>query len=490
MRFLIPKHHRFYKITINYRLRLLERMDAKSISRANDQITITNSCDEQLNWIETQSMDNNGVVSHSRAYFDLSGQPLQSQSLNLSAQQVLASQTINDEYGRAAISILPTPTLTNYFQYQSGLVTDGSNDFFNSYDFDQLQNVQVGASTPGTAGWYYSANNTVETLVPQSSIPYSRQQFYQDAAGGVKFSAGTGERLQIGSGHESLTGTFPVANELDYYLTIRSSLVSTPSQLNNSLANQAVQTVVRDENGKYAVSIADKSGKTIMTARKGTSASNVLQVNNVVIANSVPTSPNYTSVVYFYILDPQPVGIVSTNATYTVEDLIAGQTYTVPQGNWAAGFYRLILTSGQVQVSYTNYFLDVACQFYNDAGRLVSSLSPNGYTQLRAGGLASYPTVDQTTYQYNNRGWLLNMTEPDAGKTQYLYRTDGSIRYSQNAKQVGTNSFSYTLYDQFVRSRSNQANTSELTTLFQPLMGVPFSPRLSTPRKFLFHPPK
>src|SRR5258707_15808504 len=106
--------------------------------------------------------------------------------------------------------------------------------------------------------------------------------------------------------------------------------------------------------------MSDKSGKTILTARKGTFSNSTLPVTNTVTASVDANSVNYRPLVYFYILDDQTVSISGT-ATYTVEDLITGQPFSVPQGNWPAGFYRLILTSGQVQVTYTNYYLDVAC---------------------------------------------------------------------------------------------------------------------------------
>lgn len=43
------------------------------------------------------------------------------------------------------------------------------------------------------------------------------------------------------------------------------------------------------------------------------------------------------------------------------------------------------------------------------------------------------------------------MTETDAGTTTYAYRKDGSIRFSQNAKQLHERTFSYTNYDQLGR---------------------------------------
>ena len=50
-------------------------------------------------------------------------------------------------------------------------------------------------------------------------------------------------------------------------------------------------------------------------------------------------------------------------------------------------------------------------------------------------------------------GWLVAVESPDEGITNYKYRKDGKIRYSQNAQQEDNESlsadgrFSYTEYD-------------------------------------------
>ncbi|MBK7652472.1 MAG: hypothetical protein IPJ20_19510 [Flammeovirgaceae bacterium] len=83
---------------------------------------------------------------------------------------------------------------------------------------------------------------------------------------------------------------------------------------------------------------------------------------------------------------------------------------------------------------------------------MISSVSPNGYQQLKINNPAvPYSGIDKTTYVYNHRGWLLSMTEPDAGRTEYMYRSDGSIRFSQNALQRERGRFSCTHYDELGR---------------------------------------
>jgi hypothetical protein len=440
--------------------------------------------DDRMNWVSTQTFDGtitNGlenIASSTKSYFDETGKSLQSQSINMSTGQVLASDaSIKDMYGRDAVQTLPAPTNRKYIKYRPWFVTDEYGDIFDHHDFEELSNYKLGSGIPGTVGWYYGPNNTLETNVAQSKYPYSRIQYYKDGISGAMFRAGLGEQLSINSGHESLSGTFPVTKELDYYLKLRGLVLPT---LPTTLVSNAVQTVVRDENGRYAVSIADKSGKTVFTARKGAALNNdfVIKIDNLAAISSDPASLNFITQFDFYILDDQAVNITGnavyngtdqTLPSYSIKNIITDEPFVMPPagGIWPAGFYRIVCAPGittapsgaiqtthaQMQLSFSNYYQDVACQFYNDAGRLVSSLSPNGFQEIIAGTnlLADYTAADKTTYSYNHRGWLLSMTEPDAGTTQYMYRKDGSIRYSQNAKQKLVNRFSYTSYDQFNR---------------------------------------
>ncbi|MCK6693757.1 MAG: RHS repeat-associated core domain-containing protein, partial [Thermoanaerobaculia bacterium] len=60
-------------------------------------------------------------------------------------------------------------------------------------------------------------------------------------------------------------------------------------------------------------------------------------------------------------------------------------------------------------------------------------------------------------YDYNSLGWLLSTNTPDGGKTEFVYKKDGTIRFKQNAAQrAGHTSktmrkFSYINYDAFNR---------------------------------------
>ena len=55
------------------------------------------------------------------------------------------------------------------------------------------------------------------------------------------------------------------------------------------------------------------------------------------------------------------------------------------------------------------------------------------------------------TYQYNSLNWLLETNSIDEGRSKFVYRNDGQIRFSQNARQELLGYFSYTNYDKFAR---------------------------------------
>tara|TARA_R110002096_G_scaffold186511_2_gene365572 strand:- start:4283 stop:9571 length:5289 start_codon:yes stop_codon:yes gene_type:complete len=57
----------------------------------------------------------------------------------------------------------------------------------------------------------------------------------------------------------------------------------------------------------------------------------------------------------------------------------------------------------------------------------------------------------ESTFVYNSLGWLIESTSPEEGKTEFTYRKDGQLRFSQNSKQRVENKFAYANYDHFGR---------------------------------------
>ncbi|HEY9008216.1 MAG TPA: hypothetical protein VIM75_18875, partial [Ohtaekwangia sp.] len=442
-------------------------------------ITVSLRGDESLNWVHTQAFDGttetiNGqatdkVVSESKSYFGDDGKNLQSQTKSFTTGKIMTSQELRDQYDRTVGSTLPAPIASADFSYNAAFVLAPSGDVYDHNDFDNTSPgsvntvynpVEVNDTEEGTVGWYYSANNTLETNVPKTKYPYSRVDFYNDGTGEARRSSGVGEVLRFGTGHESLSGTFPVYQELQDYLSKRTIVLPGITQ-DGVLFNEGVQMVARDQNGKYTVSITDKAGHVVMAARAGKDTDKVLSISNTITSSGSPASANYRAMTYFYILQAQAVSVTGSS-DFIVEDIVSevrkdpGQTFAGSDGKWPAGFYRILLTSqsSEITLSYKNYFLDVSYSFYNDMGRLVSSVSPNGmkeWLSVTTNLDTKYATIDKTTYQYNFRGWLMSVTEPDAGTTNYKYRSDGKIRFSQNAQQSIDKHFSYTHYDKLGR---------------------------------------
>ncbi len=430
-------------------------------------IDVTLRGDEMINSIQTKGYDGSStpvVVTESKGYFDNRGKSLQSQTKNIEQNYILATQGLTDRYDRPVGTTLPAPIVPKNFTYNSLLLLNTAGTPYAHPDFDYVNPVNsndntrynpvhAGSTVEGTVGWYYSANNNIEPLTPRTYYPYSRSEFYEDASGELKRSASPGDQHRLGAGHESLSGTFPVFNELDDYLIRRPIAVSGITQ-DGSLRNEAIQKVTMDENGNYSVSVTDNAGKIIMTARKGSAADSVLKIKNTVVSSSDPASSNYRKMTYFYILNDFAVTITGST-DFVAENIVTGTknavgvTFANGSGIWPAGFYRITVNSGSITLKYTNYYLDVSYQFYDDAGRLKTSVSPNGVKKWKENSNPStyYSVLDKSTYTYNHRSWLLSMTETDAGLSTYKYRTDGKIRFSQNKKQQDSSWFSYTHYD-------------------------------------------
>ena len=401
----------------------------------------------KLNYIETKNYDeNNQVIASGRTYFDDDGQLLQEQTKVFSGTtQVLATMPLKDRYDRAVIHTLPAPLNQAGFEYKPGFVQEPGGEAYNHTHFDGKPvpgDINIG--TPGTLGWYYSDNNTLEDHVPVTSYPYTRVEYYEDGTGDPKRSSGPGEALRMGSGHEVYTRTFGVSSELDHYVSVRDRILGimgngTP----RTLAKEAVQSVTIDANGYMAVSFMDRSGNVLMTARSG----DWLQPNDDAFSLEDGTGS-------IYLLSPGP--LVANNSLEIIDVTTNTPVYNgagdaIP--TLSAGFYTINNGGTDLSVAPSHGFGDVSYNIYDNAGRLVVSISPRGVQEIIGYDIANYTSEElkslpfATHYEYNHQGWLLSTRETDAGTTRFLYRKDGSIRYSQNAKQEQEKAFSYTDYD-------------------------------------------
>ena len=387
------------------------------------------------------------VISSSRSYFDLAGKLLQSQSKSFASGLLTISEPLYDMYGRQAGSTLSAPVNLNDHVYYPVFNLDEGNTKYDHTNFDGARTTSpdpVGKEVMSTLGWYYSIHNYLEPYTPTTAYPYNRIEYYSDGSGEVKRGASVGDEMRMGMQHETLNGTFPVVGELNHYKTVRDKFF--PNSPDYTFMHNAYQQVTIDGNGQWYITLFDKDGKTLMSAMPGSWLP--LQIDQAYYENAQR---------YFYVMDDQQ-GVVNSWNNSTLQNIVDEVEIAASQGNnvfLQAGFYKYSATDPDQEgtmanISTQNSFGDISYNIYNSAGRLVASIAPNGVKELIDNGLQNYTADDlpyTTYYEYNHQGRLLSMDEPDAGRTEYLYRKDGSIRYSQNELQRSTGDFSYTEYD-------------------------------------------
>ncbi|NQX37567.1 RHS repeat-associated core domain-containing protein [Pedobacter steynii] len=244
------------------------------------------SANQELNWVISRSFNLNGdTIAESKTFFDLSGVQLQSQSKSFSTKHVLGSQAIYDRFGRAALQTLTAPINSSGFNYKPDFVKNSSGERYNVNNFDtdvKLNNPDpVAAIQEGTLGWYYSNNNSWDNYVPITSYPYSREDYFKDGSGESSRSAGPGELLRMGSGHESYGSSFAVLQQLNNYMSIRNKFFNETDMGGIGqvdMTGVAAESIGRDPQGNWGITISNKDGNPLMTALPG----NWLTVNNTI----------------------------------------------------------------------------------------------------------------------------------------------------------------------------------------------------------------
>lgn len=97
-----------------------------------------------------------------------------------------------------------------------------------------------------------------------------------------------------------------------------------------------------------------------------------------------------------------------------------------------------------------NYY-EFALSYYNEAGQLTKTIPPEGI-DWQADFNNTLPVHRMaTTFTYDTRGLLIQIESPDEGKIDYVYSSDGKLRFSQNDLQRQQQVFAYTNYDNLGR---------------------------------------
>jgi len=154
---------------------------------------------------------------------------------------------------------------------------------------------------------------------------------------------------------------------------------------------------------------------------------------------------------YFNLLQPTAITLTGSYELYNMDS----ETLVSGSGTLPAGYYRLRAVTGSVNLTYSYKLSDVSYNVYNQKGMLVASINPEGIKALLTNGLNAYATLNSVpyvnTYEYDIKGRLTGGTTPDAGRSEFIYRNDGKIRFSQNALQISSGKFTYYNYDRWGR---------------------------------------
>jgi len=150
-----------------------------------------------------------------------------------------------------------------------------------------------------------------------------------------------------------------------------------------------------------------------------------------------------------------------------------GSIYNGGQPPLEAGVYRITWVDGARQLNATgawygmekfsfkitqdvNYY-NFSLNYYDYAGRLKLTVPPAGVdtAYIPSDSLPDHKMIYSMVY--NDANQVESSISPDVGFSEFLYRKDGQIRFSKNAKQTASNAtinlqrYSYTNYDKWGR---------------------------------------
>jgi RHS repeat-associated protein len=368
---------------------------------------ITNTPDNHNNWTELTAYDDYGnTIANSRSYFDGMARPMQSQVKNLSSGVLLASQPVYDQYGRASLTTLPAPV--------SGLLPPTDDNGCTLSEADRIQ--------------FEYKTDFIQTL---NGSNYNYKNFDGTYSAAKEYSP---DVLKIAT-----------AGTLGWYYS-KNNVASSTSSLKEPLVVETDYPFVKTEfynDGTQEVKHVVPPGNAYRNTL-GTDYQNVATSKVEAITDTDPDVLNWLKM-RKEIYSVNPASLIENAVKNKFTDQQGVKTYTISDKSG-----KEIISVHLNEDPITHLITQTsAYNFYDDAGRLKHSITPNGVDAYFASTPTAFASIDKTSYEYNHRGWLLAMNEPDAGRTEYKYRKDGAIRFSQNALQRAATPerFSYTNYD-------------------------------------------
>jgi RHS repeat-associated protein len=406
------------------------------------------------NFVQTTAYGENGrVLGQSIAYSDNLGKSVQSVARNMSQEGLIVSQTLYDAFGRPEASTMPIPVAEQKLDEVPGFATPLT-------DYDYQQGIITWEPMPEDLVLsYYSNTNTKEPYVPHDETPYSRVEYSTTIPGAVRksYMAGdaTFEKYTIGfTVNASPDELFYVAVSSKINLDKFATQVAEPYK-GNEFQGMA-KTVSRDVMGKESVTYTDARGQVIATCMSGTSGAEDITATYKINSLLNPEG-NYIDI---HLPNNRSSYLIEKATSFYHEVVNLVDDEPVTSGTSQAitlvpGFYRIFTTSPtEVEFDVTTGYKYYSFNAYDGAGRLTKSLSPKDVEELSvyAGADLTQQLNDRVSRNtYNTLGWLLSSYSQDKGLTEYIYRRDGKIRFSQNEQQRTDNKFSYTNYDKHGR---------------------------------------
>ena len=412
------------------------------------QVEATPVVSNDKNWLSSISYDFSGAtIGKSVSYFNTLGKGLQQQSWDVLTGRIWTSEVRYDYFNRPVLQTLSAPiNNTATFGYATNFIlSNNAAVTISQYDSaSNLMNPPLISANANSLGWYYSTSNTLDRYQDVSQYPYTRAVYSDLNPGTVKAVLG-GNKVTINGVAQWLQSySFSMPMEINQNSTQNISALSN---------RKIIKTVSRGVDGVETVAFSDTDGNMLAAARSGN------ETTSTPIVRQVYSEIKDKGFVDIHI----PVGcggtitLANVNASHQIKvynlisEALLYSNLTATTVNLTPGFYRfedgnkIYATDPNttpVKISYTVNYYDYSLNTYDNFDRLETTTQPLGWNSTN-------PL--KTTYQYNFLGQLTSSNSPDEGQSLFKYRNDGQIRFSQNAEQAKTMSFSYTNYDNLGR---------------------------------------
>ena len=240
------------------------------------KITIANEHENGKNWQFQASYAENGKKKEVVSYFDGSLRNRQTVTKVNTDNTTVVGEVIYDHQGRAAIEVLPTPTIDQNIHFFNNFNLNQNNNPFSYKDFDYeplnatcnteipvspMSNVSGSSRYYSTQGLSDFSGRLNQKYVPDAKLfPFSQTEYTNDNTGRIARKGGVGSVHQLGSNHEMKYIYSSLDNSKELNRLFGYSV--------GNVTHYKKNTVV-DPNGQISVSYIDPQGRTIATALTG-----------------------------------------------------------------------------------------------------------------------------------------------------------------------------------------------------------------------------